>query len=487
MSCDLYSGLLTKTWNSNEHSFSETSSSYQFLRERHLQAMWLEQKYFNSLSTSKGLAITVLSPGIWNGEAGPDFLRAHIIIGDQEFRGDIEIHLYDEGWFHHHHHLDEKYNQVILHVGYWKPKTAQSLTTLEGKDLPRTYLEEKLTVPEARLLKLIDLDLYPYKHFVGSGSCANTLFRNLPSQSINRFFRQAAAWRLEQKHQHFQAKIENPSEFLIGGIAMALGYKHNADKFLQMYFLLKQYAFMDESTLLAYAIGLSGFFKEKYRKQWMYSIKYQALAWRYDAMAPPMKTHLIALNLERTRPANHPIRRLAILVKMILDANSNCLHKNLCKLWQDYWPAATKQARSFLCKAFIETLPTYEDAYWEHHYIFEERPKSATVTLLGDDLKREIIINSYLPLLYCEIKLRNNPQEKEAFFNFYNTFPASKTRKGTYLMHRFFGDTHKKTLLKKADMQQGAYQLHRDFCIHFEASCVGCPFVNRYNATFGSV
>lgn len=485
MTDDLYSNLLAIPCSSIDESISETTATYQFLRERHLQAMWLEQKYFHPLSTAEGLPITVLSPGIWNGEAGPDFLRAHIKIGNQEFKGDIEIHLNDESWVHHQHHLDKKYNQVILHVGFWKPKIVQPLITSEGKKLPCAYLEEKLTISEARILKLIDLDLYPYKHFVGSGVCANTLFRNLSSQHILRFFRKAAAWRLQQKYQHLQANIDLPTDFLTGGIAMALGYKHNADAFLQLFFILKQHSRLDESSLLAYAIGLCGFFNEKYRQHWLQSIKYQTLAWRYDAMSYTMKAHTIALNIERTRPANHPIRRLAILVKMILDPNLNDLYKQLEALWQVYWPSAMKQKWPSLRNAFIEALPVYHDTYWEHHYIFEEQGKQSPTALLGHDLKCEILINAFLPLLFNEIKQRNSASEKEAFFNFYSTFPASKTKKGIYLMHRFFGDTQKRKLLHKADMQQGAYQLHRDFCIHFEASCVGCPFVKRYHATFG--
>lgn len=485
MTNDMYSSLLAIPCHPfSDTSICETSATYQFIRERHLQVIWLEQKYFRQLTTLDGAPIIILSPGIWNGEAGPDFLKAHIKIGDQEFKGDIEIHLNDESWYLHQHHLDKKYNQVILHISYWKPKVFQQLKTEEGKSLSCTYLEEKLTIPETRILKLIDLELYPYKHFVGSGTCANALFRNLGPQQIHRFFRQAATWRLEQKQLYLNTKINSSSDCLIGGMAMTLGYKYNAEKFLELFLLLKQQSLIDELSVLAYVIGLCGFFHEKYRRQWLKSIKYQTLAWRYDAMPNDLKNHNINLNLERTRPANHPIRRLAVLVKIFLDLTLANLYEALKSLWQYHWSSSNKKTWPALREALIKMLPNYRDKYWEHHYIFEEEEKQASITLLGRDLKSEILINIFLPLLFKDIKTRNDPMEKEAFFNFYSTFPAAKTKKGTYLMHRFFGDTQKRKILNKADMQQGAYQLHKDFCVHYEASCIGCPFVNRYQAIF---
>ena len=147
---------------------AETQNAYHVFTERHLQAMWLEQKYFRSLATSQGIPIQVLSPGIWNSESGPDFLKAHLRIGSEEFRGDVELHLSDDSWYHHQHHLDKRYNQVILHVGFWKSGKGNPILTSEGKTVLCTHLKDLLTIPEARIVKLIDLDLYPYKHFVGS-------------------------------------------------------------------------------------------------------------------------------------------------------------------------------------------------------------------------------------------------------------------------------------------------------------------------------
>src|SRR5947199_203311 len=80
---------------------AERNQAYQYVTERHLQALWLEQKYFKGLMTADQNTIEVLSPGIWNLEAGPDFLKAHLKIGQREYFGDIEIHFMDGSWQHH--------------------------------------------------------------------------------------------------------------------------------------------------------------------------------------------------------------------------------------------------------------------------------------------------------------------------------------------------------------------------------------------------
>src|ERR1700761_5455772 len=91
-----YSEILVESQNTSlpmfrEEGIAENVVPYPFLRERHLQAMWLEQKYFKNLTTTEGEAIIVLSPGIWNSEGGPDFLKAHLKIGHREIRGDVEL------------------------------------------------------------------------------------------------------------------------------------------------------------------------------------------------------------------------------------------------------------------------------------------------------------------------------------------------------------------------------------------------------------
>lgn len=71
---------------------------------------------FNNLITQRGKKIELINPGKWNSGPGPDFLEAEIRINGTRVLGAVELHLKPQDWFNHKHHLDEKYNSVILHV-----------------------------------------------------------------------------------------------------------------------------------------------------------------------------------------------------------------------------------------------------------------------------------------------------------------------------------------------------------------------------------
>lgn len=68
------------------------------------------------LTSTDGRRIEVLSPGVHNLDAGPDFTGAHLRIDGVEMVGQIEIHVLASDWYRHHHHLDPAYDSVLLHV-----------------------------------------------------------------------------------------------------------------------------------------------------------------------------------------------------------------------------------------------------------------------------------------------------------------------------------------------------------------------------------
>lgn len=455
----------------------ENRQPYYFLTERHLQAIWFEQKYFKPLQTSSGQAIEVVSPGIWNAEPGPDFKKAHLKIDGKDTYGDVEIHFSDENWVQHHHHLDERYNQVILHIALWKPANPKEILTKSGKSVTLVYLEEFLTVSHSRLLQLIDLDLYPYKKFLGSGKCAHAIFRSLPETQTEQFFKEAAQWRLEQKRLFLKAKTSEETCELGLGIAKALGYKHNSEAFLEIYLWLQQYREHPQETLFALTLGTCGFFEERFQKKWQDSEHYQLLFSSFKNLDFELKKFNLVLS--QVRPINHPIRRLFFLTKLVKDQTLPSLQKKMLAYWKHNW-RKIEGKNNRIMNELKEMLPQYQDEYWNHHYTFETTPKSSFLTLMGEDFKKEILVNAFLPLLQEEIAQRLDSEETLFFHEFYASLPATNTSKTKYLIHRFFGDSPKGNILKNSMTEQGAYQLHHDFCIHYEASCEGCPFIINF-------
>lgn len=457
---------------------SETHASYQYITERHLQAIWFEQKYFKNPKLECGTPVEVISPGIWNSDAGPDFLKAHIKIGDKEYRGDVEIHLNACSWEQHQHHSDPRYDNVILHVSLWNAAHSHPIRTSNNRDVYSIHLESVLTISLMRIVQLIDLDLYPYKRFLGSGRCAHEVFRKLPEERIKQFFRSAAKWRLIQKRNYLKGHMEDSSWQFLLGAAIALGYKKNAEAFLDLFKWLHSLGEKDENKLLAYAMKATGFFDGNYQKKWNGSEHYRQLEKLSSGSFPFPR---IFLGLHQIRPFNHPIRRMVTMIKLLTDNSAVHLFDELMAIWDGGWPACQdKKGRKLLLEQLCAVLPEYKDSYWNHHYTFETEPQVETLPLMGQELKGLILVNTILPLIHEKATRKGNPEEIEAFSCFFNSLSAIKSSKTRYLIHRFFGDTPKGELLNKADIEQGAYQLHRDFCLHYEASCEGCPFVERF-------
>lgn len=456
---------------------AETSHSYNCLTERHIQAIWLEQKYFKGLKTSSGLPIRVISPGIWNAEAGPDFLKAHLEIGGTVVKGDVEIHLSEQSWYSHHHHLDSKYNQVVFHLCLWTPKEKIHLETASGQHFHRAYLENYLTVPVNQLIYLIDTDLYPYRKFIGSGQCAHQLFKILPENKIETLFSDAATWRLQKKNTFLKIRSKNPRHWAGIGVAMALGYKNNANEFAELYLWLCQQNFYDERTLFAIALKACGFFNPSYLDKWGSCEYYQEL---FSKLSTDLDIPVFHLKNFKIRPFNHPVRRLAYLAKFISDYSHFSLKERLLQLWEDKWITLDKTLTySKMRELFQDLLPSYEDPFWNHKYIFNQPARKEKLSLSGNDIKQRIVVNTFFPLLHEEIQKRGDHNELAAFKSLYGSFFQEGSSKSQYLVHRFFGESLKGRILERADMEQGAYQIHHDFCIHYEASCDGCPFVQR--------
>jgi hypothetical protein len=462
--------------------WARENSSYQYrvMTERHLQAIWLEQIYFRRLVTASGKCIEVISPGIWNFDAGPDFLKAHLRIGGRELRGDVEIHLSDENWTEHGHHLDARYNDVILHLSLWEPKKEICVRTLSGRQIEQTYFEKAFTISESVILQKIDLDLYPYKKFVGSGKCAHSLYKDLSKYKALQLFGEAAEWRLRQKLHYLERQIKTPEWQFVVGVAMALGYKRNTEAFLNLFLYLFNTGVRDEEQLLVLSLQACGFFSDRYQEKWKGSSYYKRLL---EMAAAPIK-HKAKLVLHQIRPLNHPLRRLVAMAKLLSNPSMPFLYSRLITFWELRWRRSMYYNTwwSFLAK-MRRILPTFDDPYWNSHFTFESA-KGKHIPMIGDSLKTEIIVNTFFPLLWAHIKKKDkNRAEVRAFFDFYMSIPSSNTSKTRYLTHRFYGDTPKGEILQNVFTEQGAYQLHKDFCIHYEASCEGCPFVDRYEIT----
>lgn len=87
------------------------------MKEDFLHYVWQYKKFdFPNLTTVLGEEITIVNTGQYLQNAGPDFFNAQIIIGNQKWAGNVEIHVKSSDWYLHQHEQDNQYNNVILHV-----------------------------------------------------------------------------------------------------------------------------------------------------------------------------------------------------------------------------------------------------------------------------------------------------------------------------------------------------------------------------------
>lgn len=85
--------------------------------EHDLWRLWERGRLPATLRTRDGRSLRVLFPGIAATEAGPDFRGALLAFNaGTPTRGDVEVHLLASSWSGHGHHLDPRYDGVILHV-----------------------------------------------------------------------------------------------------------------------------------------------------------------------------------------------------------------------------------------------------------------------------------------------------------------------------------------------------------------------------------
>jgi hypothetical protein len=453
--------------------------------ERDVQILWFEQKQLSkNLYTSQNQSIEVICPGIWNQQAGPDFLKAHLRIGSVEYRGDIEIHIEERGWYQHQHHQDKLYNHVILHIVYRKTKRPISIYREDGQQPFTCYLEPHLQYP-LQQRDLLPADYYPFRQFIGKGQCAIEVFQKLSDKAIQKFFQSASYWRLERKLNYLEQNVSERHLQFITGIAMSLGYKQNAIAFLDLFQYLWKYRDLPYEQLLAISLGCCGFLEINRKESWEGSSYYHTLRslwWEKQEQI----THQTCLHLHGIRPLHHPIRRLVYLTHLLQDSTLEKRWGMIIQIWEKVIVDFSKNIpleKSFtkkLTQQIFEVIPHYSHSYWNYHFTFEKTAQVNSLPILGDDIKMHILLNTILPLLNAAFKPSVNAFYGQFFQFFYASLKTTLTGKSRYLHQRFLGENKEQNFFQSSQLSQGAYQLHQDFCLHFESSCRGCPFVERY-------
>jgi len=87
------------------------------MKEEFLHYLWKYGLFDpDRLLDQDGNRITVINPGEYNRDSGPDFFNARLRISGTEWAGNVEIHTRASHLISHGHNNDPAFDNIILHV-----------------------------------------------------------------------------------------------------------------------------------------------------------------------------------------------------------------------------------------------------------------------------------------------------------------------------------------------------------------------------------
>lgn len=437
------------------------------ITERHIQCIWSDGRLRPAnLQTSDGDSITVINPGRWNLEAGPDFLDAVISTGANRTvrRGDIEIHLEPSSWIRHGHHKNPAYSNVIAHICF-KPGTIKGVLppgTMQI-DLGQAIRNTPGLFPED-----VDVTAYPFSADSRAKAECRKCFTQLSQEHQSFILKSAGYERLRLKSHRMARLLKNKTaeQVLYEEIMAALGYKHNSSQFR---IIATATPFKDPSmpsdlnTAYAVLLGTAGLLpadidsnsdpevKEFIRLLWDHW-------WKHESTFTQRIKEPLKWNLSSVRPQNHPARRLALAASLFHSAPS--MPDKLTSLLE---------TGSVTIPSLTSLLaPPAAILHWEKRLSLTGSKQTKSAAMLGKDRIAAILINILIPFLNaidCDITglIEELPPEN---FN-------AVTRA---MLELLTGPDTNTALYRHALVQQGLIQIFSDFCLDKHNSCSTCPF-----------
>jgi hypothetical protein len=465
------------------------AASYQNrVPEAVLRCIWYDRLFRSSgLKTSDGRPLSVLSPGRWNFESGPDFRNAVLCFDNGEtILGDVEIDPAASDWHAHGHDSDPAYARVELLVVLDPPTARVTPTNVNGKTVAvlvlRDYLEESLDQLAARL----DPREYPFGRPANLGACAQ------PGDvdTLCRIIDMAADWRIISKARQFAADSSEKGheQAFYEGFMAALGYKKFTEQFRQvarratlekLRNLLAKYDQVEHTNVaeafLLRAAGLippaestHGWDQESQR----YHARIKQLAEAADACAPESNADPVTWRSANVRPQNYPARRLAGAARVIADNLQPGIAERCLNLWKNTQGKRT-DAHIFTA-LFTETA----DSYWSWHYSWGGKKTPKPVGLIGNGRGMQIVVNVIIPFSLAVARGDGNLSLERKIFRTYTACPPLPNNAVLRLMaHRMFGTAKPPaSLVSGSRRQQGLIQIYQDWCSQ-DPACQQCSIL----------
>jgi hypothetical protein len=465
--------------------------------ERLLRCLWFDQAFDDVLRTEAGAAVTVLSPGWWNLEAGPDFKNASIkISGGRPARGDVETHVYASGWRQHGHQDDRAYDNVVLHVVMWND-TGQPTTPQGDRDVPILALDRYVDCSVDELTERLDPAEYPHASETQAGRCQELLAdAAIDPDWIGQFLDHAGDERIIRKAERFaeMPEAKSPESVLYVSLMEAAGFKQNKrpmGRLARQVPLDRAMAILadgDIAELQAALFGMAGLIPgqldlpgaEEDSETAAYVGQLRRL-WEQAAVSldgTPLPKRMWQFG--GTRPANYPTRRIAAVSRLLeLAASGGGLLPTIeTELRRAPAKPSRRIARSPAAKAIIELLTGLADEYWSWRSTFGGRRTPSATKLIGKNRAVVMFVDAIVPIVLANARAAGDKDLENRLHRAYATLPRLPGNSVQRFMaaRLFGGEAEARAVVNSARRQQGLMQLFRDYCEPDAAGCRKCAF-----------
>lgn len=463
------------------------------LNEKTLRLLWYEGRYERRrLSTDDGRPLTVINPGEWNLDEGPDFLGAVVRQGDETRRGDVEVHLLDRDWQKHRHHRNARFNNVILHVYLYASKKRPLVRTAGGRVIPSVHLWGRLPEPWSALVDRFDATGYPYNSQCGLGACG----RNMDVrqyETLEHLLAWAADGRILLKGAARATGMSSSadSQRFLGKVFEVLGYHKNKEPMRRLGEKLSWERLKKEmgavppgdriDTLEAVLLGAARLIPTV-DETW--DAETRRVAERCDGLWRRWRARLLERAEDNNslpwvwrgiRPANYPTRRLAGLAVLLSRwlAPSTDKGSGRKPFLESVWDRSRRAAPEKLLESFY--VPAR--GYFGRRSVWGGRVLRRPVSLIGPDRAQALWVNAALPTAVRAARRQGDRAMEGRLHRFFRHLPLREPNGTARLMaHRLLGaERIRQFCLKEEWKQQGLLQVFQDFCDTKSWACQNCP------------
>ena len=419
------------------------------MREDFLHYLWKYKKFaFAKAKTTTNTAITIRSLGQHNHLAGPDFFNARLYIGDQEWAGNVEIHIKSSDWYAHSHETDTAYDNVILHV-VWE----HDVYIYRSDNTPLPTLQLKEYVTKEALGSYTKLFENQSKKWIN----CEAVLPEVPDRIWNHWQERLYVERLQRKTETIQeilTQSKNDWEgVLFIMLTRAFGTKVNGPSFQSLaehidFSVIRKCA-QEPFRLEALLLGVGGLLPEESVDSYVLQLQgeYEFVHHKFR-----LETQgVLPVQFFKLRPDNFPTIRLSQLAM---------LYYKIPGLFQKLM-----QVEEIL--EFYEILQVQASAYWDTHYSFTTSQKKRTKKLSKAFIDL-LLINTVIPLKFAYSQYMGKDDHEKIIALISHIKPEKNTIVQKY-----------NTLKPKAEnalQSQALIQLKTEYCsVH---KCLQCAVGN---------